>query len=82
MKALRSTLVLAALLFAVTVSVLPSGVSACPVEEQWQQTFYAEPEHLTYMGECHRYCFGWPTCSGTRTDYFTWVSYSCGIGPC
>jgi hypothetical protein len=78
----RSTLVLAVLLLALAASsVVPAGVSACEFETEWYQTFYAEAEQITAVGECYRPCYGWASCSGTRTSYYSIVSWECG-GAC
>jgi len=89
MKTLRSngltrpTVVLAVLLLALAASsIVPPGVSACDFESEWYQTFYAEPEQVTVVGECYRPCYGWPSCTGTRTSYYSIVSWDCGGGAC
>ncbi|MBW8874969.1 MAG: hypothetical protein JF614_08395 [Acidobacteria bacterium] len=89
MKTLRSngltrpTVVLAVLLLALAASsIVPAGVSACDFESEWYQTFYAEPEQVTVVGECYRPCYGWPSCTGTRTSYYSIVSWDCGGGAC
>ncbi len=76
----RPALVTAALLFVLTVSsivLVPADALACE-EESWRQTFYAEAEKVNVVGECWRPCYGWPSCSGSRSDYYDLVSWSCG----
>lgn len=80
-RVIRPALVVSVLLFALVAS-SPGGIAACEFETEWHQTFYTGPDLTCAVGECHRYCFGWATCSGQRTDYYTFVSYSCGGGPC
>lgn len=78
----RFTLLAAVLLFAASsAALLPSGLAACEFENEWYQTFYAEPEQITVVGECYRPCYGWASCSGTRTNYYSIVSWECG-GSC
>jgi hypothetical protein len=78
----RSTLLVAVLLYVASSAVLlPSGAAACEFETEWYQTFYAEPEQITVVGECYRPCFGWPSCTGTRTSYYSIASWECG-GSC
>jgi hypothetical protein len=79
-RLIRPALVVSVLLFALVAS--SPGISACEFETEWHQTFYSGPDYACVVGECHRYCFGWPTCSGQRTDYYTSVEYSCGSGSC
>jgi len=80
-RLIRPALLVAALFLTLAASI-PAGLSACEFETEWHQTFYSGPDCTYAVGECHRYCFGWPSCSGQRTDYSTSVEYSCGGGAC
>jgi hypothetical protein len=58
----------------------PAAAFVCQNNASYVTFYYSSSSHTTRVGECAFPCTGSPTCTGTKSPYFTTIQTGCCSG--